>query len=128
MAYAPGMLETFAMAEDLAAMFPGRVNARIIDADSLLEAPGRVLASRTPRNIVEILIDGTGVIIVATGRDRDHPLYWRLVHIPQVFAECGSLDRLCALALRTQLLWHARCGMEAIDTQPAPRARRLLGP
>lgn len=113
---APGMLDAFDAATDIAAQF-ARVSARIIDADVLLDP--RSMTHRAPRNRVEIFADPTGILVVASGRSSSL-LYWAQVHVPAMFDAAGNLTAVADRAVRAALWWHVTCGLKAIDRQSAP--------
>jgi hypothetical protein len=125
----PGMWDAFEAAEALVAHLQGpgatwitcdvTISARIIDADTLLFPPGlgpdgRPRKATPPRDVVEIFIDTTGVLIVATGREPSRPLYREQVPLPP------SGSPVAVRALRATLLWHAKCGITAISRQVTP--------
>lgn len=105
---APGMLDAFDAAVMLAADRPN-VTVRIIDADVLLEP--RTLKRPAPRNVVEVFVDPTGVIVVATGRDFDRPLYRALIVLPV------PDDAVSVHAFEGTLAFHVTAAARAIKTQ-----------
>lgn len=109
---APGMLEAFDAACDLAGRYPAMITARVVDADTLLERRPR--KHKPPRNLVEFFVDTTGILVVATGRERDRPLHWAEVPLP------ASGSAVADRALRAALWRHAKCGMHAIGREITP--------
>ena len=102
---------------DLADRFPDTIVARTIDPDVLL-APF-IPACPPPRNVVEVFVDTTGILVVATGRDVLRPLYSAHVPLPR------SASPLAVKAMRSVLWFHA---MSALVAVLAPRAAGLIGP
>lgn len=106
----PGMEAAFAAASEYADGRPGVV-ARIIDADVLLES--RSLTRRAPRNVVEIFIDTSGVIVVGTGLDTFRPVYRATVPLP------SPVSGMTLRAFVAVLEFHGGWALRAIGTQAA---------
>jgi hypothetical protein len=111
------LTEAAAAAHDLADRFDGTVVARTIDPDVLL-APF-IPACPAPRCIVEVFVDTTGILVVATGRDALRPLYWAHVPLPR------TASPLAVKAMRSVLWFHA---LNALLVVVAPQAAGLFGP
>lgn len=115
---APGMLEAFDAAGLLAVDRPN-VTVRIIDADVLLEiaramtTPGvpKPLPWKAPRNVVEVFIDPSGVLVVGTGRDSRHPAYRAVIVLPV------PDDAVSVHAFEGTLAFHVTAAGRAIRAQ-----------
>lgn len=108
------------VAERVAGESPGTVVARPVVPGVLVESP--LLPHRGPRNLIEILVDGSGVVVVGTGWDSTRPVYWAAYPLPREVCD------VTLLALRAVLTFHVRFAAIALAQQVAPRARGLFGP
>jgi hypothetical protein len=76
-----GMLVAFDAAINLEECAGPQLAARIIDADTLLDPPRYPM--RVHANAVEVLIDPTGVLVIATGWDVLRPVYVAPLPLPR---------------------------------------------